>query len=209
MQPQPQPQPQPQSTPVDKSKSSPIKVSRKKKGKTKISTKEAAPADEQEKREYTGSTNTPEFGISLDDDDDDIKAEHEPPSRPMGRDKAKAKGKAMSSSDYEAKKLSLVEELAETNRVKKQAVKQFDQKIDKFYELEQRKIMPGFCAAMMEPGQLAKLIEEEIAGLLEKLELPPFLCGDDGAWTAVVVYMGDAGLVVGEVLLDLRLGDEG
>ncbi|KAI3686713.1 hypothetical protein L1987_80397 [Smallanthus sonchifolius] len=99
--------------------------------------------------EYTGSTNTTKFGISLDDDDDDIQAEQEPPSRPMGRDKAKsmgrdktkAKGKAMSSYDYEAKKLSLVEELAETNRVKKQAIKQFDQKIDKFYELEQRKIM--------------------------------------------------------------------
>ncbi|KAI3817872.1 hypothetical protein L1987_11672 [Smallanthus sonchifolius] len=28
--------------------------------------------------EYTGSTNTPEFGISLDDDDDDIQAEQEP-----------------------------------------------------------------------------------------------------------------------------------
>ncbi|KAI3776747.1 hypothetical protein L1987_46536 [Smallanthus sonchifolius] len=60
-----------------------------------------------------------------------------------GRDKAKAKGNAMSSSDYKAKKLSLVEELAETNRVKKQAIKQFDQKIDKFYKLEQRKIMIG------------------------------------------------------------------
>ncbi|KAI3817012.1 hypothetical protein L1987_10799 [Smallanthus sonchifolius] len=67
--------------------------------------------------EYTGSTNTPEFGISLDDDDDDIQAEQEPPSRPMGRDKAKSmgrdnaksKGKATCSSDYEAKKLSLVE----------------------------------------------------------------------------------------------------
>ncbi|KAI3694982.1 hypothetical protein L1987_77969 [Smallanthus sonchifolius] len=90
-----------------------------------------------------------EFGISLDDDDDDIQAEQEPPSRPMGRDKTKAmrrdkakvKGKAMSSSDYEAKKLSLVEELAETNRVKKQTIEQFDQKNDKFYELEQRKIM--------------------------------------------------------------------
>ncbi|KAI3822769.1 hypothetical protein L1987_10367 [Smallanthus sonchifolius] len=91
--------------------------------------------------EYTGSTNTPEFGISLDDDDDDIQAEQEPPSRPMGRDKAKSKGKATCSSDYEAKKLSLVEELAETNRVKKQAIEQFDQKIDKFYELEQRKIV--------------------------------------------------------------------
>ncbi|KAI3683459.1 hypothetical protein L1987_83962 [Smallanthus sonchifolius] len=99
--------------------------------------------------EYTGSTNTPEFGISLDDDDDDIQAEQEPLSRQMGRDKAKsmgrdktkAKGKVMSSYDYEAKKLSLVEELAETNRVKKQAIEQFDQKIDKFYELEQRKIM--------------------------------------------------------------------
>ncbi|KAI3675817.1 hypothetical protein L1987_85413 [Smallanthus sonchifolius] len=99
--------------------------------------------------EYTGSTNTPEFGISLDDDDDDIQADQEPPSRPMGRDKAKSmgrdkaksKGKATCSSDYEAKKLSLVEELAETNRVKKQAIEQFDQKIDKFYELEQRKIM--------------------------------------------------------------------
>ncbi|KAI3695853.1 hypothetical protein L1987_78855 [Smallanthus sonchifolius] len=95
--------------------------------------------------EYTGS----DIGISLDDDDDDIQAEQEPPSCPMGRDKAKsmgrdktkAKGKAMSSYDYEAKKLSLVEELAETNRVKKQAIEQFDQKIDKFYELEQRNIM--------------------------------------------------------------------
>ncbi|KAI3777312.1 hypothetical protein L1987_47112 [Smallanthus sonchifolius] len=99
--------------------------------------------------EYTGSTNTPGFEISLDDDDDDIHAEQEPPSRPMGRDKvksmgrdkAKAKGNVMSSSDYEAKKLSLIEELAETNRVKKQAIEQFDQKFDKFYELEQRKIM--------------------------------------------------------------------
>ncbi|KAI3816513.1 hypothetical protein L1987_16213 [Smallanthus sonchifolius] len=91
--------------------------------------------------EYTDSTNTPEFGISLDDDDDDIQAEQEPPSRPTGRDNAKAKGKTMCSSDYEAKKLSLVEELAETNRVKKQMIEQFDQKIDKFYELEQRKIM--------------------------------------------------------------------
>ncbi|KAI3785651.1 hypothetical protein L1987_44775 [Smallanthus sonchifolius] len=99
--------------------------------------------------EYTCCKNTPDFGISLDDDDDDIQAEQEPPSRTMGtdkaksmgRDKAKAKGKAMSLSDYEAKKLSLLEELAETNRVKKQAIEQFDQKIDKFYELEQRKIM--------------------------------------------------------------------
>ncbi|KAI3823870.1 hypothetical protein L1987_05315 [Smallanthus sonchifolius] len=99
--------------------------------------------------EYTCNTNTPGFGISLDDDDDDIQAEQEPPSPPIGRDKAKsigrdkakAKGKAMSSSDYEAKKLSLIEELAETNRVKKQAIEQFDQKIDKFYELEQRKFM--------------------------------------------------------------------
>ncbi|KAI3676411.1 hypothetical protein L1987_86018 [Smallanthus sonchifolius] len=52
-------------------------------------------------------------------------------AKSMGMDKAKAKGKAMSSSDYESKKLSLVEELAETNRVKKQAIEQFDQKIDK------------------------------------------------------------------------------
>ncbi|KAI3762653.1 hypothetical protein L1987_53092 [Smallanthus sonchifolius] len=101
--------------------------------------------------EYASSTNTHEFGISLDDDDDDIQVEQEPPSRPMGMDKAKsmgrdkaksmgrdkdkAKGKTMSSSDYEAKKLSLVEELAETNRVKKQAIEQFDQKIDKICEL--------------------------------------------------------------------------
>ncbi|KAI3725042.1 hypothetical protein L1987_64815 [Smallanthus sonchifolius] len=95
----------------------------------------------------------------LDDDEDNIQAEQEPPNRPMGRDKAKsigrdnakAKGKAMSSSDYEAKKLSLVEELAETNRVKKQAIEQFDQKNDKFYELEQRKIMvisPDFFAGV-------------------------------------------------------------
>ncbi|KAI3795980.1 hypothetical protein L1987_38641 [Smallanthus sonchifolius] len=42
--------------------------------------------------EYTGSTNTPEFGISLYDDDDDIQAEQEPPSRPMGRDKANQRG---------------------------------------------------------------------------------------------------------------------
>ncbi|KAI3731541.1 hypothetical protein L1987_62730 [Smallanthus sonchifolius] len=156
---------QPQSTPVDESQSSPIKVSRKKKGKPKLAQKKQhvlmnkkrvivssgpqhdssskvhghqAPKRQKSNstREYTRSTNTPEFGISLDDDDDDIQAEQEPPSRPMGRDKTKAKGKAMSSYDYEAKKLSLVEELAETNRVKKQAIEQFDQKIGKFYELE-------------------------------------------------------------------------
>nr|XP_043623935.1 peroxidase 60-like [Erigeron canadensis] len=87
--------------------------------------------------EYTSSASDANFGISLDSDNDDIREEQVPTPRPMGRDKAKLKvrqkGKAKVSNDYEAMKLSLIEDITETNRAKKEAIEQFDKKIDKFY----------------------------------------------------------------------------
>ncbi|KAI3741299.1 hypothetical protein L1987_58971 [Smallanthus sonchifolius] len=83
-------------------------------------------------------------------------------AKSMGRDKAESKGKATCSSDYEAKKLSLVEELAETYRVNKQEIEQFDQKIDKFYELEHRKIMDGSRYFLAYAGNLFASLDSSL-----------------------------------------------
>ncbi|KAI3716539.1 hypothetical protein L1987_67482 [Smallanthus sonchifolius] len=76
------------------------------------------------------------------------------PTRPIGRDKAKAEaqvkakakpkpkpkltGKAgLEASEYDLKKLRLIDDLSSSNRVKTEAIEKFEHRIDKLYEIEQ------------------------------------------------------------------------
>ncbi|XP_076935114.1 glutathione S-transferase T2-like [Bidens hawaiensis] len=69
--------------------------------------------------------------------------EHVAPTRPIGRDKAKAKlnGKAgIESSEYDMRKLKLIDEISSTNRAKSESISKFEHRIDKFYEIEEKKL---------------------------------------------------------------------
>ncbi|XP_021999456.1 uncharacterized protein LOC110896373 [Helianthus annuus] len=87
-----------------------------------------------------------EFTISLEDvdnEDFEVQVEQVAPTRPIGRDKAKAKlkGKAgIESSVYDMRKLKLIDEISLANRVKSEAINKFEHRIDKLYEIEQKKL---------------------------------------------------------------------
>ncbi|KAD5507569.1 hypothetical protein E3N88_15272 [Mikania micrantha] len=82
----------------------------------------------------------PKMFVSLEDDDVQ-EPPYEPPSCPIGRDKAKAKVKLKvkateESSQYELKKLSLIHDLSLSNKVRTEAIEKFEKRIDKFLELK-------------------------------------------------------------------------
>ncbi|KAI3760864.1 hypothetical protein L1987_51264 [Smallanthus sonchifolius] len=71
--------------------------------------------------------------------------------RPIGRDKAKAEAQAkakpkltgkagLEASEYDLKKLRLIDDLSSINRVKTEAIEKFEHRIDKLYEIEQQKM---------------------------------------------------------------------
>ncbi|KAD7478710.1 hypothetical protein E3N88_01846 [Mikania micrantha] len=94
----------------------------------------------------------PEIAISLEDiDKEDFKVQLQQVTRtrPIGRDKAKAeaKGKAklkgkvgIEPSEYDLRKLKLIDEISSTNRAKSEAIEKFEHRIDKFYEIEKKKL---------------------------------------------------------------------
>ncbi|XP_022024996.1 glutathione S-transferase T3-like [Helianthus annuus] len=103
-------------------------------------------------RGYTRSASDANFGqaseftISLkdvDNEDSEVQVQQVAPTCPTGRNKAKAKlkGKAgIESSEYDMRKLKLIDEISSTNRAKNEAITKFEHRIDKFYEIEQKKL---------------------------------------------------------------------
>ncbi|KAL8249651.1 hypothetical protein R6Q59_006519 [Mikania micrantha] len=70
-------------------------------------------------------------------------------TRPIGRDKAKAKAKGKAKlkgkvgvepSEYDLRKLKLIDEISSTNRAKSEAIEKFEHRIEKFYEIEKKKL---------------------------------------------------------------------
>ncbi|KAD4179925.1 hypothetical protein E3N88_28516 [Mikania micrantha] len=108
--------------------------------------------------EYTSSASdanfgeNPEIAISLEDidkEDFEVQLQQATTTRPIGRDKAKAeaKGKAklkgkvgIEPSEYDLRKLKLIDEISSTNHAKSEAIEKFEHRIDKFYEIEKKKL---------------------------------------------------------------------
>ncbi|KAD7116510.1 hypothetical protein E3N88_03778 [Mikania micrantha] len=107
---------------------------------------------------YTSSASDANFGenpeitISLEDidkEDFEVQLQQVTTTRPIGRDKAKAeakgkaklKGKAgIEPSEYDLRKLKLIDEISSTNRAKSEAIEKFEHRIEKFYEIEKKKL---------------------------------------------------------------------
>ncbi|KAD4585213.1 hypothetical protein E3N88_22814 [Mikania micrantha] len=104
--------------------------------------------------EYTSSASDANFGenpeitISLEDtdkEDFEVQLQQVTTTRPIGRDKAKAKAKlkgkaGIEPSEYDLRKLKLIDEISSTNRAKSEAIEKFEHRIDKFYEIEKKKL---------------------------------------------------------------------
>ncbi|KAL8251638.1 hypothetical protein R6Q59_035331 [Mikania micrantha] len=107
---------------------------------------------------YTSSASDANFGenpeitISLEDidkEDFEVQLQQVTTTRPIGRDKAKAEAKAKAKlkvkagiepSEYDLRKLKLIDEISSTNRAKSEAIEKFEHRIDKFYEIEKKKL---------------------------------------------------------------------
>ncbi|KAD4982439.1 hypothetical protein E3N88_19110 [Mikania micrantha] len=109
-------------------------------------------------RAYTSSASDANFGenpeitISLEDidrEDFEVQLQQITTTCPIGRDKAKAeaKGKAkltgkagIEPSEYDLRKLKLIDEISSTNRAKSEAIEKSEPRIEKFYEIEKKKL---------------------------------------------------------------------
>ncbi|KAD4180360.1 hypothetical protein E3N88_28951 [Mikania micrantha] len=109
-------------------------------------------------RAYTSSASDENFGenpkitISLeyiDKQDFEVQLQQVTTTRPIGRDKAKAEAKAKAKlkgkagiepSEYDLRKLRLIDEISSTNRAKSEAIENFKNRIDKFYEIKEKKL---------------------------------------------------------------------
>ncbi|KAD1774782.1 hypothetical protein E3N88_42309 [Mikania micrantha] len=111
---------------------------------------------------YTKSASDANFGenheitISFEDidkEDFEVQLQQVTTTHPIGRDKAKAEAKAkakakaklkgnvgIDSSEYDLRKLKLIDEISSNNRAKSEAIEKFEHIIDKFYEIEQKKL---------------------------------------------------------------------
>ncbi|KAL8244850.1 hypothetical protein R6Q59_011108 [Mikania micrantha] len=127
---------------------------------------------------YTSSASDANFGenlgftISLEDvvqEDFEVQATQVAPTRPIGRDKAKAEAKAklkgkarIESSEINMRKLKFMDEISSTNRAKFEEIDMFKYRIDKFYELEKKKVkvkkkkLLYIDTSRMNPYQLAE-----------------------------------------------------
>ncbi|XP_076932917.1 glutathione S-transferase T3-like [Bidens hawaiensis] len=99
-------------------------------------------------RKYNSATHVhgfqpPKRTKNVNNEDFEVQVQHVAPTRPIGRDKAKAKlkGKAgIESSEYDMRKLKLIDEISSTNRAKSESISKFEHRIDKFYEIEEKKL---------------------------------------------------------------------
>ncbi|KAL8225809.1 hypothetical protein R6Q57_018366 [Mikania cordata] len=103
---------------------------------------------------YTSSASDANFGenpeiaislVDIDKEDFEIQLQQVTTTRPIGRDKAKAKAMlkdkaGIEPSKYDLRKLMLIDEISSTNRAKCDAIEKFEHRIDKFYEIEKKKL---------------------------------------------------------------------
>ncbi|KAD3066481.1 hypothetical protein E3N88_34361 [Mikania micrantha] len=127
----------------------------------------------------------PEIAISLEDidkEDFEVQLQQVTTTRPIGRDKAKAKLKEkarIEPSEYDLRKLKLIDEISSTNRAKCEAIEKFEHRIDKFYEIEKKKLeMKQKKTEMQERQMLMQerqlLMQERQILFLDTANMNPF-----------------------------------
>ncbi|KAL8241221.1 hypothetical protein R6Q59_014576 [Mikania micrantha] len=102
-------------------------------------------------------------------------------TRPIGRDKAKAEAEAKAKlkdkagiepSEYELRKLKLIDEISSTNHAKSEEFEKFEHRIDKFYEIEKKKLEMKQKKIEMQERKI--LMQERQILFLDTANMNPF-----------------------------------